>query len=116
MILSDKEILVEIENKNIIIEPYDRKHLGTNSYDVHLSPYLAIYEDETLDAKQHNKIKEILIPEEGIVLQPGTLYLGATLEYTETHKQVPFLRRKIKHGSFGDRYTCYRRKRRCRLL
>jgi dCTP deaminase len=57
MILSDKEILVEIENKNIIIEPYDRKHLGTNSYDVHLSPYLAIYEDEYIRRKktQQNK-------------------------------------------------------------
>jgi dCTP deaminase len=101
MILSDKEILAEIENRNIIIEPYDRKHLGTNSYDVHLSPYLAIYEDEILDAKKHNKIREILVPEEGIVLQPGTLYLGATLEYTETHKQVPFLEGKSSMGRLG---------------
>lgn len=101
MILSDIEILREIENKNIIIEPYDRKYLGTNSYDVHLSPYLAIYIDSELDAKKHNQIKEVLIPEEGIVLQPGVLYLGSTIEYTETHKHVPFLEGKSSMGRLG---------------
>ncbi len=101
MILSDAEILNEIQKKNIIIEPYDRKFLGTNSYDVHLSKYLAVYEDEILDAKKHNKIKEIIIPEEGFVLQPGTLYLGSTLEYTETHAHVPFLEGKSSMGRLG---------------
>ena len=41
MILTDKEILAEIEKGNIVIEPYDRACLGTNSYDVHLGKYLA---------------------------------------------------------------------------
>ena len=36
MILSDTRILEEIEKKTIIIEPYDREKLGSNSYDVHL--------------------------------------------------------------------------------
>lgn len=101
MILSDTEILKEIENKNIVIEPYHRQFLGTNSYDVHLSPYLAVYTDDELDAKKHNTIKEILIPKEGFVLQPGTLYLGSTLEYTETHAHVPFLEGKSSMGRLG---------------
>ena len=101
MILSDIQILQEIEKGTILIEPYDRKYLGTNSYDVHLSKYLAVYEDETLDAKKHNKIKEIIIPEEGFILQPGTLYLGSTLEYTETHAHVPFLEGKSSVGRLG---------------
>ncbi len=101
MILSDKKILEGIAKKEIIIEPYDRKYLGTNSYDVHLGKYLAVYKDHELDAKKHNAIREIDIPEEGFVLQPGTLYLGVTQEYTETHNAVPFLEGKSSIGRLG---------------
>jgi dCTP deaminase len=101
MILSDKKILKAIETGDIVIEPYDRSCLGTNSYDVHLSKYLAVYKDEILDAKKHNQIEEIIIPEEGFVLQPGTLYLGVTQEYTETHNSVPFLEGKSSIGRLG---------------
>jgi dCTP deaminase len=62
MILSDKRILEEIEKKTIIIQPYDREKLGTNSYDVHLGKNLAIYKDKTLDAKKHNEIEHFEIP------------------------------------------------------
>lgn len=101
MILTDKEILEEIDKKTIVIEPYDRECLGTNSYDVHLGKYLATYEDEILDAKRHNKIKHFEIPEEGFVLMPGTLYLGVTQEYTESHAHVPFLEGKSSTGRLG---------------
>jgi len=101
MILSDREILKEIENGNILIEPYKRDCLGSNSYDVHLGRYLATYESRVLDAKAHNKIVELIIPDEGFVLQPGTLYLGVTEEYTETHIHVPFLEGKSSVGRLG---------------
>lgn len=101
MILTDKGILNEMQKGTIIIEPYDRACLGTNSYDVHLSKYLATYEAEVLDAKQHNKIINFEIPEEGFTLQPGTLYLGSTVEYTETHAHVPFLEGKSSIGRLG---------------
>ncbi len=101
MILSDKKILEGIAKKEIVIEPYNREFLGTNSYDVHLGKYLAVYTDHVLDAKKHNKIKEIEIGEEGFVLQPGTLYLGVTEEYTETHNSVPFLEGKSSIGRLG---------------
>jgi len=101
MILSDKEILKRIDNKEIIIEPYERACLGTNSYDVHLSAFLATYEDAVLDARKHNKVKSFEIPEEGFVIKPGTLYLGSTLEYTETHSSVPFLEGKSSVGRLG---------------
>ena len=54
MILTDKKILEAIESKQIVIEPFRRDCLGTNSYDVHLGSTLAIYVDEELDAKKHN--------------------------------------------------------------
>ncbi|MEM8906844.1 MAG: dCTP deaminase [Bacteroidota bacterium] len=101
MILTDKEILRSIEQEEIIIEPFQRDCLGTNSYDVHLSKYLAVYQKKELDARRHNTIKEIVIPPEGFVIQPGTLYLGVTQEYTETHNAVPFLEGKSSIGRLG---------------
>ncbi len=101
MILSDKRILEEIEKGTIVIEPYDRKFLGSNSYDVHLGKYLAVYNDTILDARKHNKISHFDIPEEGYVLLPDTLYLAVTEEYTETHAHVPFLEGKSSTGRLG---------------
>lgn len=101
MILTDQQILAEIERGNIVIQPYDRTCLGTNSYDVHLGRYLATYRDAVLDARQHNQIQTFEIPEEGFVLEPGTLYLGVTEEYTESHAHVPFLEGKSSVGRLG---------------
>ena len=101
MILSDKLILEEIEKGTIVIEPFKRERLGTNSYDVHLGKYLACYKSRELDAKKHNEIEHFEIPKEGFVLQPNTLYLGVTLEYTETHRHVPFLEGKSSTGRLG---------------
>jgi len=101
MILSDKKILASIENGEIVIDPYDRSCLGTNSYDVHLGKYLATYAHFPLDAKKHNPIEHFEIPEEGFVIEPGTLYLGVTEEYTETHNSVPFLEGKSSVGRLG---------------
>src|SRR6476659_1556590 len=101
MILSDKRILEEIEKGHIIIEPFKRECLGTNSYDVHLGKHLATYKDRVLDAKLHNEIIGFEIPKDGFILQPNTLYLGVTLEYTETHKHVPFLEGKSSTGRLG---------------
>jgi dCTP deaminase len=101
MILTDKKILEAIERGEIVVEPFRRECLGTNSYDVHLGRHLAVYADRVLDAKKHNKIEHFEIPEEGFVLQPGTLYLGVTEEYTETHGTVPFLEGKSSIGRLG---------------
>ena len=60
MILSDKEILKEIENSHILIEPFRIECLGSNSYDVHLGRYLSVYKARELDARSHNEINEIL--------------------------------------------------------
>jgi len=101
MILSDVKILQEIKKGTIVIKPFNIKDMGGNSCDVHLSKYFAQYIDKTLDAKKHNKIKHFEIPEKGFVLKPGELYLGSTLEYTESHKHVPFLEGKSSTGRLG---------------
>ncbi len=101
MILSDKEILKNIEEGAIVIEPYTPSCLGSNSYDVHLGRTLAVYNEEVLDAKKHNTIRLFEIPDDGFVLMPDMLYLGVTEEYTETHKHVPFLEGKSSVGRLG---------------
>jgi dCTP deaminase len=101
MIFSDKKITESIATRQIVIEPFNPSCLGTNSYDVHLSRFLAKYEDAVLDAKKHNKIQHFEIPEEGFVLEPGNLYLGSTVEYTETHNSVPFLEGKSSVGRWA---------------
>lgn len=101
MILTDKKILEAIGRGEIVIEPFRPECLGTNSYDVHLGKYLGVYRDRVLDAKKHNLVELLEIPDEGFVLQPGTLYLGVTEEYTETHATVPFLEGKSSVGRLG---------------
>ncbi len=85
----------------IVIRPFKRGFLGSNSYDVHLGSWLATYRDEVLDAKKHNRVRHFRIPSEGMILVPGKLYLGVTQEYTETHRHVPFLEGKSSIGRLG---------------
>jgi len=95
---------------DIVIDPYDPQCLGTNSYDVHLASTLLTYKkkiDERsfaplpLDCKEERETVEAVIPADGLVLQPGKLYLASTVEYTETHKHVPFLEGKSSLGRLG---------------
>ncbi len=101
MVLSDSKILECIKKGVIIIEPFDENNLGSNSYDVTLSKHLATYKDDILDAKEHNKIEHFEIPKEGFVLNPGELYLGSTIEYTESHEHLPILDGKSSVGRLG---------------
>ena len=101
MILSDAKIREEMDKGRIVIRPYRADCLGTNSYDVHLGPYLAVYRAGALDAKRANAVREFRIPSTGFVLVPGQLYLGVTEEYTETHGFVPFLEGKSSVGRLG---------------
>jgi dCTP deaminase len=101
MILTDIQILEEIEKGTIKLEPFNRACLGTNSYDVHLGKHLATYKNRVLDAREHNEIDHFEIPAEGFMLQPNTLYLGVTAEYTESLAHVPFLEGKSSVGRLG---------------
>lgn len=101
MILSDKRILEEMKRGTIVVKPFNRKYLGSNSYDVHLGDWLAMYNEETLDCKKHNKVHYFKVLKEGMILAPSKLYLGVTKEYTESHARVPFLERKSSIGRLG---------------
>lgn len=89
MILSGEQIHEEL-GTNIFIEPFNIDQLNTNSYNLRLYPELQVY-TEPLDMRTENKTVTINIPETGYVLQPNTLYLARTAEYTKTYNLVPML-------------------------
>ena len=62
---------------------------------------LLVYEDSVLDMKKRNKAKKIVIPPEGLMLEPGKLYLGRTMEYTKTDGVVPMLEGRSSIGRLG---------------
>lgn len=90
MILSGKEIRNQL-GKSIEIKPFEDRQLNPNSYNLRLHETLLVYEDRVLDMKKPNQAHEITIPEEGMILEPGRLYLGRTLEYTQTTDYVPMI-------------------------
>lgn len=100
MILSGKEIDSRIDD-DIIIKPYDKNKLNPNSYNLSLHDELMVYEDVQLDMKKENRCKKLSIPLDGLLLEPGRLYLGRTIEYTETHKLVPMLEGRSSIGRLG---------------
>ena len=52
MILSGKKIIEEVENKKIIIYPFNIDDINPNSYNYTLDDYIKVYEDDVLDAKK----------------------------------------------------------------
>lgn len=101
MILSGLEIKKQVEAGRIHIDPYDEKRLNPNSYNLRLHNGLLVYTDDVLDMKKPLETKSIAIPEEGLVLEPGRLYLGRTHEHTETSYFVPMLEGRSSVGRLG---------------
>lgn len=99
--LTGNEIIIQHSIGSIVIEPFDPDCVGPNSYDVHLGDKLMVYTDVILDAKQENRTRTITIPEDGIVLQPGQLYLGKTVEWTSSPGFVPMYEGRSSLGRLG---------------
>jgi len=63
--------------------------------------YEIIMNRNILDMKADNPIKELIIPDEGLLLVPGKLYLGKTNEYTETYNLIPGIDGRSSIGRLG---------------
>ena len=100
MILSGKEIRKKL-GKGIHIDPFDERRLNPNSYNLRLHDELLVYQDAIFDVKKENKTKSLAIPPEGLVLEPDQLYLGRTVEYTQTDGYVPMLEGRSSVGRLG---------------
>ncbi len=100
MILSGLEIKKKL-GKEIIIEPYTPSALNPNSYNLKLHNELLVYEDDLLDMKRPNNYRSLTIPDDGLVLTPGKLYLGRTHEFTQTKNYIPMLEGRSSIGRLG---------------
>lgn len=78
-------------NKGISVENGEN-NLGENCIYLTLGNTLKVYEEKSiLDVKKENATKTLTIPDEGLVLEPGKLYLGRSNEYTKFDGFVPLL-------------------------
>lgn len=117
-ILTGKAIHEQIEKGVIGIDPYSRLLLNPNSLDVRLGPTLRVYETRScpyvsphspgwygmpseLDPRKNCPTREVKIPEDGFALNPGVLYLGHTLEYTDCGPFAPMLEGKSSLARLG---------------
>ena len=100
MILSGKEINARL-NKDIFIEPFNHSQLNPNSYNLRLHNELLMYDEDVLDMRKEHKLKQVLLPQDGYVLEPGKLYLGRTVEHTRTENLVPMLEGRSSIGRLG---------------
>lgn len=100
MILSGLEIKKRL-GTDIKIKPYDESKLNPNSYNLRLHNELMVYTNPELDMKAPNPTEKFTIPEDGFLLEPGKLYLGRTIEYTETYNLVPMLEGRSSIGRLG---------------
>jgi dCTP deaminase len=100
MILSGHEIKAQL-GTNIVIDPFDESRLNPNSYNLSLHDELIVYEEVVLDISKPNRTRRLEIPPGGLVLNPNQLYLGRTVERTETHNLVPMIEGRSSVGRLG---------------
>ena len=100
MILSGQEIRARLDG-DIIIDPFDDANLNPNSYNLTLHDELMVYEEVVLDMGLANRTRRLMIPPEGLILSPNQLYLGRTVERTETHNLVPMIEGRSSVGRLG---------------
>jgi len=100
MILSGLEIERRL-GSDVVIEPYDRRQLNPNSYNLRLGGDLLVYTSPTLDMATPNPFERQSIPPEGLLLETGKLYLGRTLEFTATENLVPMIEGRSSVGRLG---------------
>lgn len=100
MILSGNQIRAQLGG-NIEIDPFHEENLNPNSYNLTLHNELITYEEVVLDMCKPNRVRRLTIPPEGLVLGPSQLYLGRTVERTETHNLVPMIEGRSSIGRLG---------------
>lgn len=125
MILTGREIHRCVQTGEIVIDPFKPEHCNPNSYNFHLGPKLLVYDGAAierqmteagescrvgldgglmswhLETRRQNPTREIVIPPEGIVLQPGKLYLGSTVEKMGSRKFAPIMAARSSLGRLG---------------
>lgn len=100
MILTGEEIRAQ-QGFGLRIEPFNEAQINPNSYNLRLADELMVYTEAELDAAKPNPTETIKIPPEGFVLEPSRIYLGRTVEHTQTFNFVPMLEGRSSVGRLG---------------
>jgi dCTP deaminase len=100
MILSGDEIRENL-GTNILIDPFHAENLNPNSYNLTLHNEIMTYEEVVLDMRKQNRVRRMIIPESGLVMEPNRLYLARSVERTETHNLVPMIDGRSSVGRLG---------------
>lgn len=101
MILTGPEIAKQVESGRIVIDPFTNSQLNPNSYDFRLLDHLLVYTRRELDSATPNPYERVTIPQTGLVLDPGHIYLGATREVMGSDHYVPIIRGKSSLARLG---------------
>jgi len=96
MILTGQKIIEEVGKNKIEIYPFDKSKVTTNSYDLSLGKTVIRYTCALIDSREKATYEEIVIPEEGLVLEAGDFVLGHSNERIGSDYFVPLI-----HGKSG---------------
>ncbi|MFI7114477.1 dCTP deaminase domain-containing protein [Nonomuraea sp. NPDC050227] len=100
MILTGAAIGAAIDRGHITIDPYDPRRLSPNAYDWRLGDRIRIC-DGALDVARPADFEELAIPQTGMALSPGLLYLGVTHERTWSERYAQLLNGNRTTGALG---------------
>jgi dCTP deaminase len=86
VLLSDRDILAEIHDKRIVVDPYDEAMVQPSSIDFRLDRYFRVFENHRYPhidpAADQSDLTRMVEPvgEEPFILHPGEFVLGSTHE------------------------------------
>jgi dCTP deaminase len=89
MILTGNEIIKRVEMGDIVIDPFIEENVNPNSYNFRLHHELLVYDQDVIDPAHQARTRTLLIPADGIVLEPHRLYLASTVEKMGSEHFVP---------------------------
>ncbi|MFD7505406.1 deoxycytidine deaminase [Streptomyces sp. NPDC059850] len=101
MILTGSAIEQAVSCGDITIDPFDPDLVNPNSYNYRLGDVLKVPIDGPADPRMETALKTVHIPVGGYELQPGTLYLGATVERIGSARYVTSLIGRSSLGRLG---------------
>lgn len=101
MILTSSELRRAVDAGDIVLDPFCGARVNPNSYNYTLHPELHIAQASSLDPRSATNWTGTTIDEKGIVLLPGRLYLGSTIERIGSNKYVPLLVGRSSLGRLG---------------
>lgn len=98
----NNDITLEFPSKNNVIKISDSVVVDTQSVIINkIDDFTDRYTDEPIDMNKNNETIELTIPEDGLILYPGILYIGRTVETTTSDKFIPMINGRSSIGRLG---------------